>query len=120
MVDEDRPYLLIVFGRLGTTDPWLGIPIDWEQVSGSRAIVEVSREDFNVVLSQGSHYFHNLINLQVSYFSIPHASENHVDWEWLEQQDLIEETDFIRHIRLPVELAIMVDGRHGRGVVYKS
>jgi hypothetical protein len=120
MVDEDRPYLLIVFGRLGTTDPWLGIPINWEQVSGSRAIVEVSREDFNVVLSQGSHYFHNLINLKVSYFSIPFTSENHVDWEWLEEQELIEETSFIRHVRLPVELAIMVDGRNGRGIVYKS
>jgi hypothetical protein len=120
MVDENRPYLLIVFGRLGTTDPWLGIPINWEQVSGSRAIVEVSREDFNVVLSQGSHYFHNLINLKVSYFSIPFNSENHVDWEWLEEQELIEVTNFIRHVRLPVELAIMVDGRSGRGIVFKS
>lgn len=120
MVDEDKPYLLIVFGRLGTTDPWLGIPIAWEQVSGTRAIVEVSREDFNVVLSQGSHYFHNLINLKVSYFSIPHTSENSVDWDWLEEQELIEGTEFIKHVRLPVELAIMVDGRHGKGVVYKS
>jgi hypothetical protein len=120
MVEEDRPYLLIVFGRLGTTDPWLGIPINWEQVSGSRAIVEVSREDFNVVLSQGSHYFHNLINLKVSYFSIPFNSEHHVDWEWLEEQELIEETNFIRHVQLPVELAIMIDGRNGRGIVYKS
>jgi hypothetical protein len=120
LVEESRPYLLIVFGRLGTTDPWLGIPINWEQVAGARAIVEVSTEDFNVVLSQGSHYFHNLVNLKVSYFSVQHSNEHKVDWEWLEGQALIEETEFLKHVRVPVELAIVVDGRNGKGVIYKS
>ncbi|MFN2282186.1 MAG: PEP/pyruvate-binding domain-containing protein, partial [Anaerolineales bacterium] len=33
LLAENRPYLLIVFGRLGSSDPWLGIPVDWGQIS---------------------------------------------------------------------------------------
>ena len=29
LVEEGRPYLLIGFGRWGSSDPWLGIPVDW-------------------------------------------------------------------------------------------
>jgi len=47
MLEEGRSYLLIVFGRLGTTDPWLGIPIDWGQISGAKAIVEATKDRFN-------------------------------------------------------------------------
>ena len=32
-VAAGRPYLLIGFGRWGTSDPWLGIPVDWGQIS---------------------------------------------------------------------------------------
>jgi hypothetical protein len=120
LVDKGKSYLLIVFGRLGTTDPWLGIPINWEQVAGARAIVEVATEDFNVVLSQGSHYFHNLVNLKVSYFSIKYDNGHVLDWEWLESQQLEHETKFLRHVLVPVSLAVLVDGRSGKGVIYKS
>ena len=36
------PYVLIGFGRWGSADPWLGIPVVWSQISGARAIVEAS------------------------------------------------------------------------------
>lgn len=120
LVDQDRPYLLIVMGRLGTTDPWLGIPIRWADVSGARAVVETTQEDFNVVLSQGSHYFHNLTSLGVFYFSIPFTSEHGIDWDWLTAQEGVHETDHIRQVRLPKPLGIRVDGRKGIGVIHKS
>jgi len=71
MVSEGRPYLLVVYGRLGTTDPWLGIPVNWGQVSGAKVVVEATPENVSVELSQGSHFFHNIISLGVNYFSIP-------------------------------------------------
>lgn len=120
LVDRDRPYLLVVFGRLGTTDPWLGIPMQFGEVSGAKAIVEATREDFNVVLSQGSHYFHNITSLGVKYFSVPFSSEHKVDWDWLNEQEIVEDMQFIRHVKLPNPLTIMVDGRGGVGVVYKT
>ena len=30
-------------GRWGTSDPWLGIPVNWEQISNSKAIIEIVR-----------------------------------------------------------------------------
>ena len=119
LVEEGKSYLLIVFGRLGTTDPWLGIPIQWGDVSGARAVVETTREDFNVVLSQGSHYFHNLTSLGVYYFSLPADSDHRIDWQWLEKQNLVNETDLLRHIRLSDPLKIKVDGRKGAGLIQK-
>lgn len=119
LVDRGHAYLLIVFGRLGTTDPWLGIPLRWEGVSGAKAIVETTKEDFNIVLSQGSHYFHNLINLGIHYFSIPNSSEFGIDWDWLQQQKTMKETEYIHHVRLSRPLQIKVDGRSGKGIVLK-
>jgi hypothetical protein len=118
LLAEKRPYLLIVFGRLGTLDPWLGIPVTWGQISGARAIIEAAQENVRVEPSQGSHYFHNIINLGVIYFSIPFTSSYKIDWDWLEQQPAAFEGDFVRHIRPVQKLHVKVDGRHSRGVIY--
>jgi hypothetical protein len=115
-----QPYLLIVFGRLGTTDSWLGLPTTWGQVCGAKVIVEATRENARIELSQGSHYFHNVINLGIKYFTLPFSSSYQIDWDWLKRQDVAEETQFLRHVRLSDPLKVRVDGRNGRGVVYKS
>jgi hypothetical protein len=118
LLAENRPYLLIVFGRLGTLDPWLGIPISWGQICGARVIIEATQDNVRVELSQGSHYFHNIINLGVMYFSMPFTSPYRIDWDWLEKQHVVEETRFTRHVRLSAALKIKVDGRSGRGVIF--
>jgi hypothetical protein len=114
-----RPYLLIVFGRLGTTDPWLGLPTTWGQVCGAKVIVEATRENARIELSQGSHYFHNVINLGIKYFSLPFPSPYQIDWDWLNQQEIVEELTFVRHVQLPAPLQVKVDGRNSRGVICK-
>jgi len=116
---EEKPYLLIVFGRLGSSDPWLGIPVNWGQISGTKVIVEAALEGMNVEMSQGSHFFQNLTSLGVSYFSVVRSGNFKIDWEWLMNQEEIESTQFIRHIRIPNPLKVMMDGRTGRGVAYK-
>ena len=113
------PYLLIVFGRLGTTDPWLGIPVQWGQICGAKVIVEATLENIRVELSQGSHYFHNMINLGIKYFSLPFNRHHKIDWEWLNNQKVIHETRFVRHVRLESPLKIRVDGQRSRGVICK-
>jgi hypothetical protein len=119
LLKEQRPYLLVVFGRLGSSDPWLGIPVRWSQISGARVIVEAAKENINVEMSQGSHYFHNLTNLGVIYFSVPYLHEFSVDWNWLDAQTVIEEGKFVRHVRIDNPLKVKVDGRSGRGVINK-
>jgi hypothetical protein len=119
LLSAGLPYMLIVFGRLGTTDPWLGIPVQWGQICGAKVIVEATLANVRVELSQGAHYFHNMINLGVKYFSLPFNQQNRIDWKWLREQEIIDETDFVRHVRLKAPLKIRVDGRKGRGVICK-
>jgi len=116
---QGKSYLLIVLGRLGTTDPWLGIPIIWSRISAASVVVEATRENVRVELSQGSHYFHNIINLGIKYFTLPFTSRYNVDWDWLNRQEIVEETGFIRHIKTPRPLRIKVDGRNSRGVILR-
>ena len=120
LILQHRPYLLIGFGRWGSSDPWLGIPVNWGQVSGARAIVETSLENLNVEYSQGSHFFHNLTSFRVSYFSVKISDQFRIDWEWLNNQQLENETNFVRHVSIPSHLQIKVDGKSGHGVILKS
>ncbi len=118
--EEGRAYLLIVIGRLGTTDPWLGIPVNWGQIANAKVIVEATKEKFNVVLSQGSHFFHNLISQGVCYFTVSHQEQPPINWEWFRQQPCVDETPFICHVRAEKPLRILINGRKRLGVVFSS
>lgn len=117
LVAERRHYVLIGFGRWGSSDPWLGLPVRWAQISGARAIVEASLPHAQADPSQGSHFFHNLTSFGVSYFTIRPNEPQAVDWAWLEAQPPAAETEFVRHVRLAAPLRVEVDGRSGRGVI---
>ena len=117
-VEQGAPYVLIGFGRWGTSDPWLGIPLPWAQVAGARVIVEASLAGFNVEMSQGSHFFHNISGAGVSYFSVA-PPNGRIDWDWLAAQPARQEGPFVRHVRVASPLRVKVDGRSGRGVIMR-
>ena len=119
LLAQKAPYLLIGFGRWGSSDPSAGIPINFGQISGARVIVEATLPNINFMLSQGSHFFHNLTSFKILYFSVSHAGPYQVDWRWLDMQSPVAETQFVRHVRTSSPLEIRVDGRTGRGVILK-
>lgn len=120
LVTEGRTYVLIGFGRWGSSDPWLGIPVTWPQISGARVIVEATRPDMNVDPSQGSHFFHNMTSFRVQYLTVRHTGPHRIDWDWLARLPAMAESDFVRHVRAPAPLRIKVDGRAGRGVILRE
>jgi pyruvate phosphate dikinase-like enzyme len=113
------PYLLIGAGRWGSSEPWLGIPVTWEEIAGARAIVEANLPGKHVAPSQGSHFFHNLTASLTAYFTVETEEDGFVDWAWLRQQRAVEEGAFVRHLRLPGPVTVIADGRTGRGVILK-
>ncbi len=117
LLGTGRPYLLVVLGRLGTSDPWLGIPVNWGQVSGARVVVEASSTEMNVDMSQGSHFFHNVNCLGILYFSADKTGEYPVNWSWLANQNVIRDLRFVRHVSLDRPLSVKVDGNSCRGVI---
>ncbi len=123
-LDELRPYLLMGPGRWGSSDSWLGIPVQWSQISGARIIVEASPKGYDVDPSQGAHFFHNITSLGIGYLTIrpgatPHEplDDSFVDWEWLDAQPAVRETKHLRHIRTADPLHAVLDGRNGTGVL---
>jgi hypothetical protein len=114
---QNRPYLLIGFGRWGSSEPWLGIPVTWDQISEAKVIVEATLPNMLVEMSQGSHFFHNLTSFRVCYLMIRHTDKPGVNWPWLDAQPAEAESENVRHIRLRRPLLVMVDGRSRRGVI---
>jgi len=119
LVNDNKQYLLIGFGRWGTTDEWSGIPIDWGQISGAKAIVEIMLEGLNFDLSQGSHFFHNLTAFKVIYFSNPHNAKYSVDWDWLNNQTVVKDYKYARHIKTDKPILIKVDTKNKIGIINK-
>ncbi|MEA3409186.1 MAG: PEP/pyruvate-binding domain-containing protein [Candidatus Eisenbacteria bacterium] len=117
LVVEGRPYVLIGFGRWGSSDPWLGVPVDWGQISGVGVIVEATLPQMTPDLSQGSHFFHNMIGFGVFYLSVRHTDSHAIRWDWMDELPAVNESELVRHVRLPGPLSIRVDGKAGRGVI---
>jgi len=117
LLEAGRPYLLIGFGRWGSGETTLGIPVEWGQISGARAVVEASLPAMDIEPSQGSHFFHNISSFRVAYFTIGHDETPGVDWAWLESRPAAGEGPFIRHVMLDAPLLVKVDGRRRVGVI---
>lgn len=120
LVNEKKPYILIGVGRWGSFDPWLGIPVTWDQISGAGVIVESGFKDFIVSPSQGSHFFQNITSFRVGYFTVNSlAKSGTLDWDWLNKQTAYEELEYTKHLRFSSPLTVKINGRENLGVILK-
>ena len=120
LMQEGAPYLLVGVGRWGSSDPFLGIPVSWNQIAGARVIVEDTFEDLVVSPSQGTHFFQNLASCDVGYFTInPETGAGFVDWDWLRSLPDSHATPMVRHLRLADPMVIKMNGQTGEGVILK-
>jgi len=119
-LDENKNYILVGPGRWGSSDPWLGIPVKWPQISAARVIIESGLENYRIDPSQGTHFFQNLTSFGVGYLTInPFIKDGFYDLEFLEQQEIFYEDEYVRHIRFEQPLNIIIDGRKNRGMILK-
>jgi len=117
MVLRKRKYLLIGPGRWGSADRWLGIPVRWTDISGVGAIVETTFEGLKADPSQGSHFFHNITSLGISYLNTSEGGEDFIDWEWLRSLPAKNETPHLKYVTLKKPLTIKIDGMKSRAVI---
>lgn len=112
-------YLLIGFGRWGTSQPTLGVPVAWGDISEARAIVECSMENFQIDPSQGTHFFQNLTSFNVGYINVNQWARpsEMMDFSPLDSLPAIEETEFLRHVRTASPLEMYIDGKTGRALI---
>ena len=119
-IKQSVNYVLIGPGRWGSTDPWLGIPVKWPQISAARIIVESGLKNYRIDPSQGTHFFQNLTSFRIGYLTInPYIKEGYYNVEYLDSLNVEYEDEYIRHIRFEKPLDIMIDGKKHKGVVIK-
>ncbi len=95
-----RGYVLVGPGRWGSSDPWLGIPVTWTQISEARLIVESGLENYRIDPSQGTHFFQNLTSFRVGYMTInPYIGDGFYDPEYLDGLPAVYEDEYFRHIQ---------------------
>ena len=118
--EENKNYILIGPGRWGSTDPSLGIPVKWTQISEARLIVESGLKDYRIDPSQGTHFFQNLTSFRVGYFTVnPYLNDGIFDIAFLDKQPAVFENEIIRHIQFSKPLVIKIDGKKNLGIVLK-
>jgi hypothetical protein len=116
----DRPYILIGPGRWGTSDPGLGLPVQWTDIAGARVIIETPFGTRSVAPSQGTHFFHNITSLGVGYLTISESAEwDFIDRDWLSAQPSIELAAGVHHIQLEHPLQVHLQGCDGRAALLK-
>ena len=119
-IENDKNYILEVPGRLGSSDPWLGIPVSWAQICNARVIIESGLENFQVEPSQGTHFFHNITSLNIAYFTInPIYKDGYIDLDFLSSSEAVYEDEFIRHVRFDKSIKVFVDGKDRKGIILK-
>jgi hypothetical protein len=120
MAREGKRYMLIGPGRWGSRDRFLGIPVHWPSNQPCQVILETGLSDFIVEASQGTHFFHNLVAMNVGYFTIPYVSQtDFVDWNWLLDQEEIERGNYFVHLAFKKPLIVRMDGKTGLAVIHK-
>lgn len=120
LLNECRPYVLIGVGRWGSLDPWLGIPVTWEQIAGAKVIIETGFKDISVTPSQGSHFFQNITSFMVGYFTVnEQRGQGFLDWDWLLSQPPAENLTYTKLIRFDKQLLIKINGHQSKGIILK-
>jgi len=115
-----KRYILIGPGRWGSRDRFLGIPVRWPQINRAKVILETGLRDFIVEASQGTHFFHNLVAMNIGYFTIPYVSQtDFVDMNWLLEQSAVEKGEFFVHLEFDHPLVVRMDGKTGLAVIHK-
>ncbi len=117
-IEDDKGYILLVAGRLGSSDPWLGIPTSWAQISQAKVIIETGLQGFEVEPSQGTHFFQNLTSLHNGYMTInPIRGDGSCDYERIRELECILDTEHICMVRSEKPFIVKIDGKSGEGFI---
>ncbi len=117
MLDKNENYLLIGPGRWGSSDPWLGIPVSWSDISAARTIVECAIEGFRIEPSQGTHFFQNITSLGVGYITMDTVlSPESLNRAAFERFKIVAETPYVKVYELPSELLVYIDRNNSNAI----
>ncbi|MBR2063217.1 MAG: phosphoenolpyruvate synthase [Bacteroidales bacterium] len=115
---ENGSYLLIGPGRWGSSDPWLGIPVMWSDISEARMIVETAIPGYQIEPSQGTHFFQNITSLGVGYLTVDTVrKDGFVKEDIISQFEPVREGRYTRLYKAPDSMEGYIDRSSNEAVV---
>ena len=108
--EEGASYLLIGPGRWGSSDPWLGIPVVWSDISEAKMIIETAIPGYRIEPSQGTHFFQNITSLGVGYLTIDTVyGDGEIDEVSFSNLECVHDGRFVKQYKAPDGLAGYID-----------
>ena len=119
MREEGRNYVLIGYGRWGSSIPSLGVPVQWSNISEAKVIVECCLENFRIDPSQGTHFFQNMTSFNAGYVNVnPYSRpDEYCNFDALDAMPAEYESDYVRIVHFPEDLTVCIDGKENRALV---
>jgi hypothetical protein len=118
MKEEGASYLLLGPGRWGSSDPWLGIPVVWSDISEAKMIVETAIPGYRIEPSQGTHFFQNITSLGVGYLTIDTVyGDGVVDEETISQLECVENGEYVKLYKAPEGLVGYIDRSTNKSII---
>ena len=115
---EGGAYLLVGPGRWGSSDPWLGIPVMWSDISEARMIVETAIPGYQIEPSQGTHFFQNITSLGVGYLTVDTVrGDGFVKEDEISSLECICKGEFTRLYKAPDSLEGYIDRSSNEAIV---
>ena len=117
LVENDDDYILIGPGRWASSNPQLGVPVQYGEISGASVLVEMSTADFAPELSYGTHFYAEMVGSGVLYMPLHESEGDHLHRERLARHEIAYQDEYVTHYVVPGGLDVYVDGETRRGVI---
>ena len=114
---EDDGYILIGPGRWGTTNPQLGVPVQYNEIAGASTIVEMATESFSPELSYGTHFYADMVAAGVLYLPLSEERGDFLNRSMLEESLCPEQYGCLKHYEFPDGLDVYADGKGKEGLI---
>ena len=115
---EGANYLLLGPGRWGSSDPWLGLPVIWSDISEAKMIVETAIPGYRIEPSQGTHFFQNITSLGVGYLTIDTVyGDGTIDEEAISSLECVHDGEFVKLYKAPENMTGFIDRKTNTAIV---
>ena len=115
---EGGRYVLVGPGRWGSSDPWLGIPVVWSDISEAKMIVETAIPGFQIEPSQGTHFFQNITSLGVGYLTIDTVNrDGSIDENMIAGFECLHDGEFVKLYKAPETMIGFIDRSNNAAIL---
>jgi hypothetical protein len=115
---EGKPYLLLGPGRWGSSNRAVGVPVAFRQIDQARLVAEIATGQLAMEPSQGTHFFHNMIDRKLFFLTVDTRQGHRLRLDWLRDRPGAAPTRLAKLIESDRGISIRVDAHRRAGIAF--